>query len=300
MTRKLVFFIVVLMPALGNSEPLGIFVSVPPQKTFVEKVGAHLVEVHTMVRPGHNPHTYDPTPQQISALSKTALYLRIGVPFENAWMERIRSANPDMRVLDNRTDIDLHSVARQEHEHHEKNDGPQSNKARDETRQAESARDPHVWTSPPLVKQMARNIRDALIELDPPNRLVYARNHDVFAAELDTLDRDIRSLLQDISNPKFMVFHPSWGYFADTYGLTQVPIEKEGKRPGARSLTALIEQAKREHVRIIFVQPQFDKRSAKQVARAIGGQVVSIDPLSANYAENMRKAARLIAKAVQR
>lgn len=300
MMRKLVFFIAILMPALGSSEPLRVFVSVPPQKTFVEKVGAHLVEVHTMVRPGHNPHTYDPTPQQISALSKTALYLRIGVPFENAWMERIRSANPDMRVLDNRTGIDLRSIARQEHEHHEKNDGHQPDKARDETRQTESERDPHVWTSPPLVKQMARNIRDALAELDPPNRLVYARNYGDFAAELDTLDRDIRSMLKDISNQKFMVFHPSWGYFADTYGLTQVPIEKEGKQPGARALTALIEQAKREQVKVIFVQPQFDKRSAKQVARAIGGRVVPIDPLAADYADNLREVARLIAEAVQR
>ncbi len=300
MTRKLVFFILILMPALGNSEPLRVFVSVLPQKTFVEKVGANRVEVHTMVRPGHNPHTYDPTPQQISALSKAALYLRVGVPFENAWMERIRSANPDMRVLDNRTGIDMRSITHRKREHDEDDDGHQPDKTPDDNRQAESERDPHVWTSPPLVKQMTRSIRDALIDLDPPNRLIYARNYGDFAADLDTLDRDIRLLLKDISNRKFMVFHPAWGYFAATYGLTQVPIENEGKEPGARALTALIRQAKREQVKVIFVQPQFDKRSAKQVAHAIGGRVVPIDPLASNYAANMRNVARMIAEAVQR
>ena len=118
--RRLVLFITVLLPALAASEPLRVFVSVPPQKTFVEKIGAHLVEVHTMVRPGHNPHTYDPTPRQISALSGAALYLRIGGPFEDAWMRRIRTASPDMRVHDTRTGIDSRTI---EHHAHKMDDG---------------------------------------------------------------------------------------------------------------------------------------------------------------------------------
>ncbi len=296
----LAVFILVLFPALVSSEPLRVFVSVPPQKTFAEKVGAHLVEVHSMVRPGHNPHTYAPTPRQISALSGTALYLRIGVPFEDVWMERIRSANPDMRVLDTRAGIDLRSIGQHSHAEDAGGNGPQSLPARGELHRAESQLDPHVWTSPLLVTQMARSIRDAFIDLDPPNRRVYAANYDAFAAEMAALDRDIRSMLAGVSDGKFMVFHPAWGYFADTYSLEQVPIEKAGKRPGARALTALIRQARRERVKIIFVQPQFDKRAAEQVAHAIGGRVMPIDPLAADYEENMRRVAGLIAEAVQR
>ncbi len=144
-----------------------------------------------------------------------------------------------------------------------------------------AAHDPHVWTSPPLVKRIAQNIRDALAGLDPAHRQDYARNCAVFVAELDRLDHDIRALLKNLPNRKFMVFHPAWGYFADTYGLTQVSIEHEGKEPGARTLTALIEQAKHEQLKVIFVQPQVNKRLAAQLARAIGGRVVAIDPLSA-------------------
>jgi zinc transport system substrate-binding protein len=92
-----------------------------------------------------------------------------------------------------------------------------------------------------------------------------------------------------------MVFHPAWGYFADAYGLTQIPIENEGKRPGPRSLNALIEQARREGIRVVLVQPQFDRRAAEQVADAIGGRVIAIDPLDSNYFDTLRRMARLIA-----
>jgi zinc transport system substrate-binding protein len=274
-----------LLAARADAEPLHVFVSVLPLQTFVEKVGGEYVDAEVMVRPGQSPHTYDPTPQQVAALAQADLYVRVGMPFESAWMGRLRAANPDMRVLDAREGIDLRPLA--SHDHGDKDHGHSS------------ALDPHVWTSPLLVERMAANIRDTLTDLDPAHEAGYARNYEAFAAELRELDRDIRTLLTDAEGRKFLVFHPSWGYFADTYGLIQIPIEKEGKEPGARALTALIEQAKREDIRVIFVQPQFSRRSAQQVARAIGGGVVAIDPLAPDYADNLRRAARQIAEALR-
>ena len=84
-----------------------------------------------------------------------------------------------------------------------------------------------------------------------------------------------------------MVYHPSWGYFADAYGLEQVPIEIEGKEPTPRELKGLITQAKELGVKVIFIQPQFSAKSAKVIANAIGAQVVLADPLAQNWAENL-------------
>ena len=94
--------------------------------------------------------------------------------------------------------------------------------------------DPHVWTSPVLVKHMIGNIRDRLTELAPAHAQAFARNHDAYAAELDKLDRELHARLDPLPNRRFMVFHPAWGYFADSYGLTQVSIEREynGKMHG--------------------------------------------------------------------
>ena len=285
--RNLTLIIMLLVPGLGNAEPLRVFVSVLPLKTFVEKIGGNHVAVHAMVRSGYSPHTYAPTPRQITALANTDLYITTGVAFEKAWVKRIRAANPGMRMVEADAGIDMRLIGNHGHFHGERSSGHQDL----------SGRDPHIWTSPPLAKQMVRNIRDALSALDPANRLEYARNTDALVSELGRLDQDLRDQFKNLANRRFMVFHPAWGYFADTYGLIQIPIEKEGKEPGARALTLLIGQAKREHVKVIFVQPQFDRKSATQVARAINGHVVAIDPLSPDYENNLRKVAKLIVEA---
>jgi zinc transport system substrate-binding protein len=282
----------------GAIEKLRIFVSVLPLKTFVEKVGGKQVQVQAMVQPGYSPHTYDPTPKQIAALSEALLYVRSGVPFEQVWMERIQAANPGMQVLDARTGIDLGAIDL--HEHSDGHTGSVASSDKDDERRKATESDPHIWTSPRLVKQMAGRICDKLIELDPRNAQDYRRNYEAFAVELDTLDRDIRALLDDLPNRRFMVFHPAWGYFARDYGLIQVPIEHEGKEPGPRALTALIEQAKREQVKVIFVQPQYNSKSAAEVAREIGGRILAIDPLSADYSGNLRRIAQEIAAAARK
>src|SRR5690606_3888118 len=98
---------------------------------------------------------------------------------------------------------------------------------------------------------------------------------------------------------RFLVFHPSWGYFAAAYGLVQVAIEHEGKEPGARALAGIIEQAKAEGIRVVFVQQQSAGASARAVAEAIGGRVVPLDPLAPDYLANLRRSAQAIAEALR-
>ena len=88
-----------------------------------------------------------------------------------------------------------------------------------------------------------------------------------------------------------MVYHPAWGYFANTYGLNQIPIEVEGKKPKPAQLKRLIEYARHHGIKIIFTQPQVSDQNAKIIAKAIDGEVVSADPLAYNWTENIRKQA---------
>jgi len=318
MQKLLLLLILSLATNAGFAEPLRVFASVLPIKTFVEKIGGQHVDARVMVRPGYNPHTYDPTPKQISALAGAALYVRTGVPFEKAWMERIQSANRTMQILDARDGIALRKLEDHAHDEHGQQAKPRAGHGRhtgdtarddhdkhaehhsqDADRHGHHENDPHVWTSPILVRQMIGGIRDKLTELAPAHAETFSRNHDAFAAELKDLDGELHALLDPLPNRRFMVFHPAWGYFADSYRLTQVSIEHEGKEPSARGLAALIDQAKRQKVRVVFVQPQFDRQSAAQVARAIGGSVVAVDPLAADYVDNLRRVGREFARALQ-
>ncbi len=268
------------------AEKLQIFTSILPQKTFVEAIGGEHVEVQAMVKPGLSPATYEPTPRQMAALSNADAYYRIGVAFENAWMPKIIARQPALKIYDARDGVTLrdmspsHRHADEEHHPHDHGD-----------------KDPHIWLDPQRVTIMAQGILRMLIELDPAHAEDYRRNHTAFVARLEQLDRELAQTLAPIEHRAFMVFHPSWGYFAERYGLTQIAIEQEGKTPGARSLSLLIQQAKKQGIRVIFTQKQFSTRYAQAIARAIGANVVSIDPLAADYFDNLLRVASAIVEA---
>ena len=118
---------------------------------------------------------------------------------------------------------------------------------------------------------------------------VYAANADAYRQQLDELDGWIHQQVDDLppERRRLVTDHAVLGYFADAYGLRQMAVELEGKSPSPRQLRTLIAQAKADHVKVIFVQPQFDQRSAESIASAIGGSVVEIDPLRKNVIDNM-------------
>lgn len=149
-----------------------------------------------------------------------------------------------------------------------------------------------MWLSPPLVMQQARNIFEALVALDPVHLASYETNYKKFIMELVDLDLELNRVFhRSGEHTEFMVFHPSWGYFARAYGLEQVPIEIEGKEPKPAELQDLIRYAKERRIKVVFVQPQFSWQAARTIAQSIGGQVVFVDPLALDWAKNLREVA---------
>lgn len=276
------------------AEPLPVFVSILPQKQIVERIGGDAVKVDVLVLPGQSPATYEPTPQQMVALAQAAVYFRIGVPFENIWVPKIRLAHPKLKIVDTRQGIKLLPIVAHDHDH---NHGAKPHSK--DSSKAPVNLDPHIWTSPPLVKQQAATVRDTLIALRPAEQARFEAGYARYAAELDALDADLRRVLSGKAKRRFMVFHPSWGYLASAYGLEQIPIEIEGKEPSPKALTRIIDRAKAEGIRVIFVQPQFNRTAAEQVARAIGGEVVAIDPLAEDFLGNLRQVAQALARGLQ-
>ena len=263
----------------ASARPLRVFVSILPQKYFVEKIGGDLIDVAVMVDPGASPHTYEPKPQQMVALAKTNIYFAIGVPFEASWLEKIAATNPNMLIVHTEAGIKKipmkaqHQQPELEEDHH-------------------SIKDPHVWLSPPLVMILAGNMLQAFVKVDPDHLSVYEKNHDNFIRELVVLDAEIRGAFKGKGKDvEFMVFHPAWGYFAQAYGLQQVPIELEGKQPKAAELQSLIQYAKERGIKVIFAQPQFSWQAAQAIARSLQGQIVFVDPLAADWDRNLRQVA---------
>jgi zinc transport system substrate-binding protein len=267
-----------------------VFVSILPQKYFVQQISGDLLQVEVMVKPGASPATYEPKPSQMRNLSKSLLYFSVGVPFESVWLERLADVNPEMTII--HTDKDIHKLAMADH--HDDGD----DEGHDHEAQA-TGLDPHIWLSPVLVRKQAIIIGECLIGRFPEHESFFRKNLDDFLDRIDVLHRELQDTLKDQKGMRFMVFHPSWGYWAHEYGLEQVAVEVEGKNPKPAQLQELIEQARKENVHVIFAQPQFSIKSAKVIARELNGRVITIDPLAENWFENMRHVADIFKKTVQ-
>ena len=256
-----------------NESGLTLTVSILPQKYFVERIGGEHVTVNVMVQPGESPATYEPKPEQMTALAESAAYISIGVPFESSWLEKIQAANTDMVMVDTTQGIDRIPTS-------------------------SGGFDPHIWLSPKLVKVQAETIQTALAEIDPDHAEEYKANLDAFIADIDALDADIRATLDGLDSNKFIVFHPAWSYFAQDYGLEMVSIEVNGQEPSAQELANVIETAVTENIKVIFVQPEFSQEDAETIASEIDGATLAISPLNPDWLSNLQNVAETFAAAL--
>lgn len=273
-------------------EPVRVFVSILPQEYFVERVGGPKVKVQALVKPGASPATYEPTPRQLAELSQAAVFFRIGVPFEDVLLPTIAQTMHRLRIVDTRRGITLRAMKAH------RSLGGEENAHRDHLTKA--GLDPHIWLSPRLVKVQAQTMADALCKIDPSDCDEYMKNLENFSKELDAVDASLAEALAPVRGRTFLVFHPAWGYFADAYGLNQEPIELEGKEPSAKQLARIIDKAKLENVRVIFVQPQFSQTVVKTIAQSIQGMVVPIDPLARDYLTSLRNIAPMVSETLAR
>jgi zinc transport system substrate-binding protein len=289
---------VLLASALAQAEAVEVFVSIVPQKYFVERIAGDLAEVSVMVLPGASPHIYEPKPRQLASLQSARAYFTIGDSFEQAWMPRLKAANPDLLLV--ATDAGVTKIPMASHPQGEEGEEPgHEEKHADDAEHDHGGLDPHIWLSPRLVKIQAANILEGLKAVDPENAATYEANYQAFLSELDALDARIRAILAPARSKQFLVFHPSWGYFAQDYGLVQVPIEVEGKEPKPEELVKLADFASKHRVRAIFVQPQFSRATANVVAREIKAELIVADPLAGNWDRNLIQVAEKLRLTLQ-
>jgi zinc transport system substrate-binding protein len=275
--------------AMAQPAPLQVVVSILPQQYLVERIAGPRVDVLTLVQPGDNEATYSPGPATLAALDGARAWFTMGVHFEDVWLDRIIRDRPGLMVVPLAAGLPMrHTEASLVADSH--TDEYDHDHA--------GALDPHTWTDPRLAARMAERIGETLARLDPAGADQYQTRASQVQGELLALHDEIAARLAPMRGSAFIVFHPSWGYFADAYGLVQLPIEVGGREPGPRGLAEIIRRGREAGVRAVFVQQQFSQRSALAVAQALGAEVVEADPLAADYVSNLRQVSLRMAKAL--
>jgi zinc transport system substrate-binding protein len=254
-----------------------IVVTIEPQRFFAEQLVDTLFRVVSMVRPGSNPETYDPSPAQMAQLSHGRAYFGIGpVGFEEAWLGRLKENNPHLPFFDNSRGVEWIAPDKTSSGHLH-------------------GRDPHSWASPKQARIIIQNMYEALLEIDPDHAARYRENRDRLLEKINETDRTVQSVLERSSQKSFFIYHPALTYFARDYGLTQYPIETDGKEPTPGQIKKLVDLAGKENIKTIFIQQEFDRKNAELLARETGCRLVIINPLSYRWIEETITIAKALA-----
>ncbi len=283
----LVLFLILSCNSISDNTPT-VSVTIEPQRYFVEKIVGDKFKVNTIVPAGTSPETYDPTPSQMIALGKSALYFKVGfLGFENAWGKNLKENNVEVDIINSSNNIKLINENDENTieigEHH------------DHAGHHHDGADPHTWSSPKSALIMAENMLNALIVADVENQKYYRDNFKLLETEIIETDRRITELLENASVKSFIIYQPALGYFARDYNLTQYSIELDGKNPSPKQLKEMIDYANALGIKTIFVQKGFDIKNAESLANQVKASIHSIDPLSYNWSEEMIRIAEILA-----
>ncbi|HAC72707.1 MAG TPA: hypothetical protein DCF46_03770, partial [Porphyromonadaceae bacterium] len=245
-------------------------------------------QVNTLVPPGSSPETYEPSPSAMIKLGNSRAYFKVGfLGYENVWTGKLAENNPDLKIVDCSVGIEPVYGGHGHHDH--------SHEAADHSHNQTDAADPHVWSSAKNAVLFSQNMLNAVVELDVENAGLYRANFEKLTQKIAETDSALTRLLKDIPTRSFIVYHPALAYLARDYNLTQHSIEFEGKNPSPAQMKELVDLAKAENIKIVFVQQEFDIKNSEVIAREIGATSHTINPLAYEWDEELIRIAQLLA-----
>ena len=271
MFKKIFFAAALLLASELIAKPV-VIASIAPVEYLAKAVGGDKIEVQSLAK--GDVHSYEPKPNDMKAVAKARIFIAAGLEFEEAWIPRFKASAKNLVVVKSDAKIAKLKEEREEQAEH------------DEKHEAHA--DPHVWLNPMLAITMARNISDALIDMDKANKDFYLENFQKLMNDLLAFDESAKESLAGLKNRKFVVYHPAWGYFAAHYDLEQISIERSGKEPKIDEMASTLKMIKDENIKVIFADPNRSQKSAQILASQTGAKVELLDPLGYNLLENLK------------
>jgi len=249
-------------------------VSILPQKYFVEQIAGNLLQVNVLIPPGSSPHNYEVLPSQMKDLSKSKVWLQVGLlTLEDALKDKLTKNSNNLTIVNSSEGIIPIAGTEHEEEGHKHS--------------AIETFDPHIWLAPADVKVIAKNTLNALKVGFPLFSDAFDTNYTRFITRIDSLSLVIDQKIAPLNNRNILIFHPALAYFARQFNLSQIALEFDGKEPSPKHMKEIVDLAHEQNIHVIFIQKEFDPAFAQQLSREIDGEVVIIDPLDYNWEKQL-------------
>jgi zinc transport system substrate-binding protein len=281
----------------GESPPAKplLALSIVPQEWFARRIAGDFAGFLVLAGPGQNPHSYEPTPQDMALLAKADCWILSGTEFEIALAPKVAAQNPSLKIIDGTRGMRFRLLE----EHHDDDEAASGAPGGAEASGAEAAlgRDRHTWLGRDQAIILAGHILGALEEIDRVHSDIFRKNYQDLTNDINQVFDELKTELAPLKGRKVFVYHPAFGYFLDEFGIIQEAVETGGKEPTPRVLRELIAGARAEKAAAVFVQTQFPLQSARTVAQAVGAEVVALDPLAPLWLDNIRAMGKALLKA---
>ena len=249
---------------------LNVVTTLPDLKSIAEEIGGEKVQVFAIATGFQNPHFVDPKPSYILKLSKADMFVTVGLDLEIGWVPPLLNSARNGNIVkggigyvDASTNVPLlqvpSSVSRAEGDIH-------------------IYGNPHYWLDPIRAKIIAQNIFDGFVRLDREDEPYFRENLKNFNEKLDAKIREWTAKMAPYKGTKIIAYHNEWPYFEERFGLQIVDFlePKPGIPPTPSQLAKVINEMKRDKIRVIISSPYFTAESAALVARNVGGEVVTL------------------------
>lgn len=240
-----------------NIDEINISVSIAPFADFTKQIVGNRANVNTLIPPGINVHSFEPSPQDLKGIFNSDIFFKVGANFDLE-MSLLPKIKKNISVIsDCSKDIKLIN------------------------------NNPHYWLSPKNAEKITKNILDELTKLYPEHKNYFTNNRNRFIESLNKIDSNLTLALANKNDRSLLVYHPAWTYFTEHYNLEEISIEQDGKSPRAKDLKNIIQIAKQKGVNCIFFDPHFDENSVVTLASSLGLEIDAINPLPENYLHNL-------------
>lgn len=266
---RFIFVFFVCSSLRGEDKPL-ILVSVPVYQQIVQEMIGEGACVQSVVPAGISFHNFEPTIGQVEPLFRAKVWFTIGEIFEKRIIEAMQARQTRPLTVDLCFQLALIG---------EDHDYP-------------GATDPHIWTSPMMMKVQLKTIHDGLIKVFPEMNGEIGARYQSLAARCDNLLRAVDTMLGSSYGKLIVIAHGAYGYLCRDYGLVQLSLEEGGKEPSISQIFHITTEAKEHGVATVFALKQYPKKGITIVAKVLNAKIVELDPYRVDYFASMEETAK--------
>lgn len=269
-----------------DDEKIKIYTTIFPLQDFSEKIGGKFVEVENIVPAGADAHSFEPTTKTMVKIAEGDAFIYLGTGIEG-FADAVISAvkNEDTAIV--KASEGIHLI-----EAPESSEDEEEHEGEDEEEHAgeDSDVDPHVWLDPGRSVQLAENIKNALIKIDPSQQEYFEKNYQALKDNLETVDSKFESMAKESQNKTFIVAHSAYGYWEDAYGLKQIGISglSPSAEPSQKQLEEIIKTAENAEMDYILFEQNVENRVAEVIKRELGAETLTLHNLESLTEEDIQ------------